>query len=716
MAGPPAALIGWAGWPLPTSRPDQAQLQQWLQQPLTAGTTAVAVWAVWAGLVYLVFLHPRRRWRHAMQALPSVAGAMALLVGLPVGLVWWAGWPLPPWPTQTQLQAWLAEPLTWPTIVTTSAIIGWLFWLMLVYALLVEVVTRIRRVAAWLPRMPIPTPMQGLVGGMFGAAALTMNTPTLNAGPAVDVGVVATVDQPLSTTATPAMLPPAGPQPIDAAHSAAGVELPGRGWLPEPVADAVTGAATLIWWRRRHRYQPHPPTGRARQDADLTPLPATVAAVQAAHPPTTLSPQKQPDLAQPVGGVVIGQAGLMPVQVGQLPAGGVGLVGPGGLDAARGVVAACLLAGVLAGPVRLLTTSPDLQTLLGRPTIHSRPDIQVTDNLTAALSILDRTVLDRSAGSAAASIADHEPLLLLTAAPTDSQTRSRLAVMLTLGHRFGITAMLLGGWSTGTTWPVDANGVVPDAAPAGLRLTVLTPAAAADLLELAQHASTPSPPPPAADPSQPAAASEQRPAADPAGVSLRLLGPVAVSAGGRPVTISRSAGLQTLVLLAIHPAGLTTAQLTQTLWPHQRPHLASKHLHTTIYDLRRSLSDATDLPVLGRTAGRYHLLPGHVDVDLWRSHDQVAHAATAVTPSARDTALRAVVSLYRDELATGETWPWLAPYREAARRDVIDAYTTLADAHPEQAAHLLAAAARLDPVNAAVHQRAADALTRNARR
>ena len=98
----------------------------------------------------------------------------------------------------------------------------------------------------------------------------------------------------------------------------------------------------------------------------------------------------------------------------------------------------------------------------------------------------------------------------------------------------------------------------------------------------------------------------------------------------------------------------------------------------------------------------------HVDVDLWRLRDAVR---TAVGPDRanRTVGLRRVIDTYTGDLADGWPWPWLDPHREATRRQVLDAYTTLAAAQPDPAAatQLLRAAAAVDPDNDELHQRIA---------
>jgi DNA-binding SARP family transcriptional activator len=66
------------------------------------------------------------------------------------------------------------------------------------------------------------------------------------------------------------------------------------------------------------------------------------------------------------------------------------------------------------------------------------------------------------------------------------------------------------------------------------------------------------------------------------------------------------------------------------------------------------------------------------------------------------------VELYTDDIAAGESWLWLAPIREAVRRDVLDAYAHLADAQsdPEAALGLIQKAIRVDPYGEDLYRRA----------
>jgi DNA-binding SARP family transcriptional activator len=174
-----------------------------------------------------------------------------------------------------------------------------------------------------------------------------------------------------------------------------------------------------------------------------------------------------------------------------------------------------------------------------------------------------------------------------------------------------------------------------------------------------------------------------------------------------PVPLRRSAATQILLLLAVHRDGATSHQLSRAIWPQLRPHAAAGRTYTSVSDLRKALRAATGgADVVVRVEERYLLDPAQVEVDLWWLHDAVRQAATALLPADRHAALRAVIGRYSGQLAAGQQWPWLAAHREATRRHVVDAYATLAQAHPLQAVSLLQEAVRVDPVNESLHRQA----------
>jgi DNA-binding SARP family transcriptional activator len=125
-------------------------------------------------------------------------------------------------------------------------------------------------------------------------------------------------------------------------------------------------------------------------------------------------------------------------------------------------------------------------------------------------------------------------------------------------------------------------------------------------------------------------------------------------------------------------------------------------------ELRQHLDAAIGAEVIRRVGDRYQLDPQYVDVDRWQMNSAVDRAATALDPGRHTEALREITRLYVGALAEGHSWLWLAPYRETARRHVMDAYTRLAETEsdPPIALNIIEQAIRHDPYNEDLYQRA----------
>jgi len=729
--------------------------------------------------------------RRLMGGVWSLGWLAILLVGVPAVLVRYLGWPLPDhWPTRPEWERWVQQPLTRPAVIGGFAVLIWLMWAALAYALLVEVLTRVRRLAGWLrgTRLPpLPTPMQATASGMLGAAVFAMpagaaHPPTPPAGsppaaaPGLPAGPVVRADAVEAdhcvAAAVDAHPPDADP---DTAAVERGVTLPDGGWVSDQTAHAIAAVAAMVWWQRRRRYLPRPPTGAVRDDPDLAPLPPAATAVQdilhgREHPDDLADGGDRP----PAGGLAVGEpagsaaaAGdraATAIGPGDLPAGGVGLTGPGALAAGRGILTAVLVSagtGPHDNDARLVTTRADLHALLGPDATvhHVIPGMIVADGLDEAIALLEQHVLARGHmarharhGSAPPGTGS-PPLVLLTGVPSEPATAARLAVLLLCAH-LGVVGALLGDWPQGDTWRIDEHGYLDRwdvAAATGGRLCVLTPTATADLLTMLREA-RPDPPrrPPRPLPPLPAVVGEPpiqppnpgsdheadnrpdhttriqelpRPRASapraaagsheraPAPLRLRLLGTPALHrtrGAGEPVAIQRTAALQILIFLAVHRGGATSSQLIAALWPGPRPQGAANRLYTPVNRLRTALREAAGADVLVRAGDRYRLDDQHLDVDLWQLHAAVDRAATTIDPDRRRRALHAVIDAYTGDLATDRDWSWLAAPREATRRHVVDAYVALAadEPDPRTALALLQDAVRVDPVNADLQRRA----------
>ncbi|MFG1892254.1 BTAD domain-containing putative transcriptional regulator [Micromonospora sp. NPDC049051] len=598
--------------------------------------------------------------------------------------------PLPGWPTSAQLRHWVADPLTSRTLTAGLTALAWLLWLGLAYTVAVTTARRLRAGARWLRRLPLPTPWQAAATSIAGAAALT-------------------------TAHTPTTDPPAPPAPVSIGgvdpHTAArawnhtgdaGVAVPG-GWLPDDTAQQIATAAALLWLRRRRVYQP----GHTGEASQLTPLPATVTAVQAA-----VADRQQP--------------ATISSTVPDLPATGVAFTGDGAADAVRGVLVTRLLTALRdpSHTTRVLITRAALTTLVPDITAvaDSIPGLQVVDTGEEAVTLLSAltTPLARPDGGPTMT-----PLVLVTDPPS-AATASRLTALAGQAH-----IVTLGAGPLGRTWHVDRHGHTRDeqTGQAGPRLCVLDQTAATHLLTVLVHptpttqddAATESTPPRPVDgghariPRQPSRhtphTTPQPPVPPPSLVQLRVLGRPALLVDGQPVTIRRSAALQVLVFLAVHPDGATTAQLVHAIWPGLPAHTVTRRLYTTLSDLRATIRAATTVAIIEHTDDRYHLDPGQIDVDLWQLHSAAHHAATTLTNHC--AAWRAVIDAYTGDLADNHTWPWADPPREATRRLIIDAHTAAASTEPDprQALKILQSGIRVDPYNEDLHRRAIDILT-----
>ncbi|GGL92867.1 AfsR/SARP family transcriptional regulator [Micromonospora yangpuensis] len=580
----------------------------------------------------------------------SAAGILAILTGPPAVLVYGIGWPLPARPDRQQWEQWISQPLTEDTMMAGLVLLAWALWLLTATITLHTTAVRAKATIRRLRRMPLPTPMQATATGMAGAAALWTPTTTV------------TIDEPAAPTTSTGDLH----HPTRTAQS--GIDVPG-GWIPTHTADQIAAAGALVWLRRRRAYQPPP---APRDDRDLTPLPPTVTAVQATLATNPTPPDHEPAV--------------------EFPLGGIGLNGPGAADAARGILITTLLQALrpTEHPTTVLVTSrPDLTTLLGNQplALDGLPGLHITDTPDQALTALSRP--DQLPG----------PPTLLTHTPTDPTTAARLHTALT-----GTRAVLIGTWGHGTGWRVEPDGHTERG-----RLCVLTTTAARDLLTVL----TPTPaasPPVAVPPQRPPQPPPPRPPAR-RPLRLRVLGDITLHADNEPVPIRRSAALQILVALAVHPEGLTARALATTIWPGLPPHTVTRRLYTTLSDLRTTITTTGQPDPITHTNDRYHLHHQHTDVDLWHLNAAITHATAALTN--QDHAHQAVIDHYTGDLATGHTWPWLDPTRETLRRHLIDAHTTLAHHTPDPQARLrrLQDALRLDPYNEHLHDLAADTLT-----
>lgn len=197
-------------------------------------------------------------------------------------------------------------------------------------------------------------------------------------------------------------------------------------------------------------------------------------------------------------------------------------------------------------------------------------------------------------------------------------------------------------------------------------------------------------------------------------LTLRILGPLSLTwmtahDARAPVEIIGAVSprlRELLVLLALHPDGISRDRVADTLWPDAPPTRPHNNLTTSLSRLRSGLFSASDGHVseVVLTAGdQLRLDPALMWVDYRDFSDAATNRRAATTDADRPQAWRRMIRSYGGDLADGLGAEWLETPREAIRRDAIDAATRLARAvvatDPQQTLDLLETARARDPYN-----------------
>lgn len=520
-------------------------------------------------------------------------------------------------------------------------------------------------------------------------------------------------------------------------------------------AAAAISAALLVVHRRRRRW--YEPGSGHRADIPPAPIVRTLQLARLREP--TILTLPGPKTSDPRPQVLAGFAASRTEPAAEdaphptrLPAGvrdgqqlavdlarsrGLGLIGPGGDNAARAMLLALLSTG--AGTACVVVPEPDADRLLGRFGAPRRlpSRLRVVPNLDTALDTLEREITHRAriTGTTTDPGSDLSAFVLL-ATPRSRAVR-RLQAILDNGSTLRIVGILLDQWRPGATAHVHGDGLVTATNPGpaeqlrGARLFTLPAPATVDLLATVHDAEEPSPPPnpskdqPAADTTNALQSAAVGPravkpttastASSSAQVHLTILGTLTLTLrkGGtsREVTATLTPRQhELLVFLALHPEGTTRDNLAESLWPDGPNHRPANALHTTLSRLRRALStvDHEISGIVTIRGDRYQLDPDLVDVDYWHLLRAVDDSRASDTDTDRNAIDRQIVSAYQGELANGTHAEWLEVPREAIRRDAIDAAARLARAlvetEPEQALPLLETARDFDPYNELIYR------------
>src|SRR5262249_33608874 len=127
--------------------------------------------------------------------------------------------------------------------------------------------------------------------------------------------------------------------------------------------------------------------------------------------------------------------------------------------------------------------------------------------------------------------------------------------------------------------------------------------------------------------------------------------------------------------------------------------------------LRRALRTATHdelTNVTVHTDGYYGLDRNQFTVDLWQMQDLLENSRRDTGEQQRRAGLERVIELYPGDLAADLAAEWLEAPREALRRDVLDAASTLVrilrEDEPERALALLEKTRTVDRYNEAIYR------------
>jgi DNA-binding SARP family transcriptional activator len=161
-------------------------------------------------------------------------------------------------------------------------------------------------------------------------------------------------------------------------------------------------------------------------------------------------------------------------------------------------------------------------------------------------------------------------------------------------------------------------------------------------------------------------------------LEVRLFGSLLVHRDGMTIDPGgkRDRSRELLALLALHPEGLPTAEMSDLLYPAMEPERAQHNLRMAVYLLRRFLGSKT---AVRHATLAYGLAP---QLDLWvdaRTFDAALNRARgAVGPPALH-ALDGALELYRGPLLADAGWEWVDPFRRTYATRATEATLRLSE-------------------------------------
>ncbi|MDF2270294.1 BTAD domain-containing putative transcriptional regulator [Streptomyces coacervatus] len=521
--------------------------------------------------------------------------------------------------------------------------------------------------------------------------------------------------------------------------SAPGVSLPDGALVGLGLATAIVVALVVVRRRRRMRYRPG--SGR-RDDVHFAPVIRALRQAQEKAPDERETPSGAPVLSEfgkPTHVVGAKEGRALAWDLARTR--GLGLVGPGALDAARALLVQLLGEQRLPGQgeVELVVPAPDVSRLLGREASTLRPmgRLRVVADQDEALNVMEGELLSRArARHGQEGVSDTGWTELVLVATAQAMDERRLQAVLDNGSTLGMAGILIGQWPSGTTLRIREDGSVAVAVPAdsegafaGARLFRLSTEDAGALVELlieaeaaTSEAQVPEPihrhPTPEHPPDEEAVPRSTAQSHEPV-VQVSVLGAVCLRyvPPDSPVAVGITNAFahkqrELMAFLSLRQEGARRETVAATLWPqapHSRPY---NSLHATLSQVRRALRTVTHgglTDVTVQSDSRYALDKDHVVVDLWEFRAALALSRQLVDDEERaSAALHQAVDLYTGDFAEDVSAEWAETPREALRRDFLDAVSAVvrhvSRTDPRQALHLLERARERDTYNEAIYR------------
>jgi DNA-binding SARP family transcriptional activator len=174
---------------------------------------------------------------------------------------------------------------------------------------------------------------------------------------------------------------------------------------------------------------------------------------------------------------------------------------------------------------------------------------------------------------------------------------------------------------------------------------------------------------------------------------VRVLGALGVEVDGRQIDVPHGRSRQLIAYLALHPGLHPRGQVAGHLWPDSDRELARQRLRTTMWELRRALSDVAE-PLVD--ANREDLgLHSAVIVDLAEAHKLLQAGATQAALELLTPGVAVELDQEWADEARREADAWRLRTLETAMREAVDIGAALSYARRRVA---------LDPLSEGAHR------------